>query len=81
MSKKQGKDSGGGGCCGGSSSNATKEKPLNLKKKEIKVVLLGDPNVGKSSIALRYCKHQFNETYELTIGGVYNLKETTLGNG
>lgn len=41
-------------------------------------MLLGDPNVGKSSIALRYCKHQFNDNYELTIGGVYNLKETTL---
>ncbi|KAL4449311.1 hypothetical protein ABPG74_015693 [Tetrahymena malaccensis] len=81
MSKKQNKDSGGGCCGSSSSSNNSVQKPLNTKKKEIKVVLLGDPNVGKSSIALRYCKHQFSETYELTIGGVYNLKETTLANG
>ena len=51
--------SGDGGCCGGSNTG-TKDKMSLTKKKEIKVVLLGDPNVGKSSIALRYCKHEFS---------------------
>jgi len=52
-------NSGDGGCCGGSNTG-TKDKMSLTKKKEIKVVLLGDPNVGKSSIALRYCKHEFS---------------------
>ena len=38
---------------------------------EAKIVLLGDSGVGKSSIAQRYCKNSFSESYDVTIGGAY----------
>jgi len=38
---------------------------------ECKIVLLGDAGVGKSSIAERFCKNEFNDKYEVTIGGAY----------
>jgi Ras-related protein Rab-5C len=34
-------------------------------------VLLGDSGVGKSSIALRFCKNIFPEGHDVTIGGAY----------
>ena len=39
-----------------------KEKEAK-KTLEAKVVLLGDPNVGKSSIAQRFCKHIFSNQH------------------
>ena len=48
---------------------------------QIKCVLLGDANVGKSSITGRYMRNQFTETYDVTFGGVYNKKEVTLRSG
>ena len=45
-----------------SSTNASKSK-------QIKLVLLGESGVGKSSIALRYARGEFNENGEATIGG------------
>jgi GTPase SAR1 family protein len=35
---------------------------------EVKVVLLGDMGVGKSSIALRYFDNQFNANSVTTVG-------------
>lgn len=51
-------------------------KPL-----EAKVVLLGDQNVGKSSIAQRFCKNEFTTSYIVTIGGAYMQQKITLSNG
>ena len=45
-----------------SSTNASNSK-------QIKLVLLGESGVGKSSIALRYVRGEFNENGEATIGG------------
>lgn len=39
------------------------------KSKQIKLVLLGESGVGKSSIALRFVRGEFNENGEATIGG------------
>ena len=33
------------------------------KEYEIKICLLGDVSVGKTSIASRFCKNSFNENY------------------
>ena len=59
--------------------NNTKIK-LSLQEKEkeyeIKICLLGDLNVGKSSISNRFCKNSFN-----TIGGAYNQKNIILNDG
>ena len=47
------------------------------KSKQIKLVLLGESGVGKSSIALRFVRGEFNENGEATIGG--NLNKIGLG--
>lgn len=46
-----------------------------------KVVLLGDQNVGKSSIAQRFCKNVFTTQHIATIGGAYLQQKVLLDNG
>ena len=48
---------------------------------EVKICLLGDVNVGKTSIASRFCKNSFNENYINTIGGAYQQQNVVLNNG
>ena len=48
---------------------------------EAKIVLLGDINVCKTSIASRYCKNTFNEHHINTIGGAYLQQKIVLSNG
>ena len=48
---------------------------------EVKIVLLGNINVGKTSIASRYCKNSFNEHHINTIGGAYQQQKVVLSNG
>ncbi len=48
---------------------------------EAKMVLLGDQNVGKSSIAQRYCKNLFTGQHVATIGGAYLQQKVILNNG
>ena len=56
--------------------------PITLKtKQEVKIVLLGEAGVGKSSLVNRYCKGTFSESYKITIGGAYLKKEIILKNG
>ena len=63
-------------------SRDEKEDENNLiKKYEIKIVLLGDINVGKTSIVLRYSKNIFKNHYPPTIGGAYTQKILLLQNG
>jgi Ras-related protein Rab-5C len=80
----------------GCSNNTNKQQekkqgPLNIKEKnkekqnakeyEIKICLLGDVSVGKTSIASRFCKNSFNENYINTIGGAYQQQNIILNNG
>lgn len=44
------------------------------RSKQIKLVLLGESGVGKSSIALRYVRGEFNEHGEATIGAAFLTK-------
>lgn len=39
-----------------------------------KVIVIGDPFVGKSCILDRYLNEQFNENYELTVGLEFGAK-------
>lgn len=39
-----------------------------------KIILLGDSNVGKSSLVLRYCDNQFSPTFITTIGIDFRIK-------
>ncbi|CAN9497642.1 unnamed protein product [Ophioblennius macclurei] len=45
-----------------------------MKKPDVKVVLLGDMNVGKTSLLHRYMERKFKETIS-TIGGAFFLKQ------
>ena len=56
-------------------------KKQESKEFEVKICLLGDIHVGKTSIASRFCKNSFNETYINTIGGAYQQQNITLNNG
>ncbi len=42
-----------------------------MEKIRNKIVLLGDAYVGKTSIAIRFSKNEFNENTEPTFGAVY----------
>ena len=57
------------------------KKNQNSKELEIKICLLGDVSVGKTSIASRFCKNSFNENYINTIGGAYQQQNIVLNNG
>ncbi|KAM3935889.1 ras-related protein Rab-20 isoform 2-T2 [Leptodactylus fuscus] len=45
-----------------------------MKKPDVKVVLLGDMNVGKTSLLHRYMERRFQETVS-TVGGAFYLKQ------
>lgn len=45
-----------------------------MKKPDVKVVLLGDMNVGKSSLLHRYTERKFTDTIS-TVGGAFYLKQ------
>jgi len=60
---------------------STPKEEEKTKILEAKIVLLGDVNVGKTSIASRYCKNSFNEHHINTIGGAYQQQKVVLNNG
>lgn len=39
----------------------------------MKILIVGDGNVGKSSFVHRYVNGQFNKTYKMTVGGMAAL--------
>lgn len=59
----------------------TQPEKDQAKPLEAKLVLLGDQNVGKSSIAQRYCKNMFTGQHVATIGGAYLQQKVILNNG
>jgi Ras-related protein Rab-5C len=60
---------------------STSKEDEKTKIIETKIVLLGDVNVGKTSIASRYCKNSFNDHHINTIGGAYQQQKVVLSNG
>ena len=81
------------GCASGKGEKKKKEKDKGVRMSkseeekqkerlyEVKIVLLGDTAVGKSSIVQRFCSDKFEDKYKITIGGAYLLKEVKLKNG
>ena len=59
-----------------SNSENDQSKPI-----EAKLVLFGEQNVGKSSIAQRFCKNVFTGQHVATIGGAYQQQKVILSNG
>lgn len=45
-----------------------------MKKPDVKLVLLGDMNVGKTSLLHRYMERKFKDTIS-TVGGAFFLKQ------
>jgi small GTP-binding protein len=80
------------GCLGGKKKkNENNEKSVRMSKSEeekqrerlyeVKIVLLGDPSVGKSSLVQRFYSGKFDDKYKITIGGAYLQKDVKLKNG
>ena len=77
--------------CGESKQKANNSSKLQMKKEtqkkseikefEVKICLLGNVNVGKTSIASRFCKNSFTDNYINTIGGAYQQQNIVLNNG
>lgn len=60
--------------CSGSRSSITMPETSKMKKPDVKVVLLGDMNVGKTSLLHRYTERKFKDTIS-TVGGAFFLKQ------
>ena len=50
------------------------------QNRPLKILIIGDSNVGKTSILLQYTSNFFQETHIATIGVEFKLKEITLDN-
>lgn len=50
------------------------------KKALLKIIILGDSGVGKTSLLQRYVKSQFNTNYKATIGADFLSKDITIDN-
>ena len=51
-----------------------------LSSKPLKLLLIGDSNVGKTSLLLRYLDNTFSDKYITTIGVEFKSKDITLNN-
>lgn len=51
---------------------------LNKKKTSIKVCIIGDSGVGKTSLIMRYIKDEFSDQYRITVGADLFSNDITL---
>ena len=47
---------------------------------KIKLMILGDSNIGKSSLLNKYCKNEFNDKYKTTLGINFQIKYLNINN-
>jgi len=76
--KNKKKDNASGG--GKVSAKATKEKEVvsNQKPLELKLLMLGDAGVGKTSLILRYCDDYFTDTFISSMGSDFKEKSVVI---
>lgn len=60
--------------CAGRVARGIMPELSKMKKPDVKVVLLGDMNVGKTSLLHRYTERKFKDTIS-TVGGAFFLKQ------
>jgi Ras-related protein Rab-7A len=51
----------------------------NKKRNTLKVVVIGESAVGKTSLMQRYMSDKYNNQYRATVGADFLSKEITLG--
>ncbi|TGZ77450.1 GTP-binding protein ypt7 [Ascodesmis nigricans] len=51
---------------------------MSTRRKILKVIILGDSGVGKTSLMNQYVNHKFSASYKATIGADFLTKEVTL---
>ena len=59
---------------------------LNLRNSNMsilraRVIVAGEPTVGKTCLVNQVCKQQFNHNYMMTQGCEYNIKEVPVESG
>ncbi|KNC37608.1 Rab5b protein [Plasmodium falciparum RAJ116] len=54
-------------------TSPAQQQKKNAQDTKVKIVLLGDSGVGKSSIALYLCHGRFSEKHQVTIGATMKL--------
>ena len=62
---------------------ATQEEENSIEEdfdEKLKLMILGDSSVGKSSILRKYCKNEFYEKYVATIGIDFQIKNVNINN-
>ncbi|KAJ3187890.1 hypothetical protein HDU85_006283 [Gaertneriomyces sp. JEL0708] len=59
-------------------NNVTSQDPTSLKPIQVKLVLLGEAAVGKSSLVLRFVNNEFQENKEPTIGAAFLTQKCKL---
>jgi len=80
------------GGCGSKETPKANEEKIKIRQNngldkdqskpiEAKLVLFGEQNVGKSSIAQRFCKNIFTGQHVATIGGAYQQQKVVMSNG
>lgn len=67
------------GAGGRSSSGAGGDGGSGGRNRQVKLVLLGDQGVGKSSLALRFVRGEFHEHHEATVGAAFLTQTITVG--
>ena len=59
----------------------TFEVPTNPEKEQIlKLILVGNQEVGKSNLLFRFCENKYNNKYSETIGIDFRVKRVVSGN-
>lgn len=53
---------------------------MSISRLQMKVIVLGDSGVGKTSILNRFVKQEFSQSYRATVGADFLFKELTVDN-
>ncbi len=62
-----------------SSSSMSSSFPQHLSRKLLKVIVLGDSGVGKTSLMSRFVNNSFSKSYKATVGADFATREVKVG--